>query len=815
MTSREISSIGWRLRLRDALRSRWPLLVIGAASLILFAPFVLGMRMFYWGTPLLQFAPWREFGFSEMLAGRLPLWNPLVGAGAPLLANYQSALLYPPNWLGLIAPLDLAHNWLLVGHVALAGLGMAVLTRHLGYARLGQAVAGLSFGLSQYVVARASFYSINAVVVWTPWLVWAADRLLLSEGRAPRLRAVLWVTGLATLQLLGGHAQTTWYTWLLLAVWALWRLRSAPAGQHMSRLGNALILVVGGAWAALIAAAQLIPTAELLRSSQRADSAELGFVMTYSFSPWRLLTLLAPDLFGTPAGREFFGYGMYLEDAVYSGVAPLLLAIGAALSWLWRAIRSHLAPGNAQARSGGPRPAVPLGLAVFLIVVGLILGLGANTPIFPWLYANVPTFNMFQAPTRMMLWLVFGLALLAGWGATRWRAVGGRALYWVRLGTAGSVGMALVALWLAQTLPLDERPMQLMRWMALGAVPAGLNLAMVGALTLLAPGRDGDATQPVAWRRVRDWAWPTLLVAAIAIDLILANVGVNPGAAADLYDRPGAADDPIRAAVGEGRLFTFPDDEHTLKFEPYFDFASYGDPPLMAQGARDVLLPNTGMLAGIATFNNFDPLISGRSLAFTQALSETRSLALLRLADVRVVLAPTQSGPAGLDWSNWPVVAEVAGAQARTVPGISAHTRVVYSSVQVADAAESLAAIRVPGFDPELSVVLEPAIPAPRGAFDPGDLEAATVTLDRAGWVVFSDALYPGWIAFVDGQPVDVYPADLAFRAVAAPAGTHTIAWAYRPATWAWGSALSLVGLVPWLIGLAVAYRTTRRSNPR
>ncbi|MBL8095901.1 MAG: hypothetical protein JNL73_17120, partial [Anaerolineales bacterium] len=156
------------LTLSRSLVEHWPEWVVLGATLVLFAPFVLGLRLFYWGTPLLQFAPWRAFGFERLLAGEAPLWNPLVGAGAPLLANYQSGLLYPPNWIGLVLPLDLAHNWLLVGHVALAGLGMVALTRRLGYAPLGQAVAGLAFGLSQYVVARAGFFSINTTVAWVP-----------------------------------------------------------------------------------------------------------------------------------------------------------------------------------------------------------------------------------------------------------------------------------------------------------------------------------------------------------------------------------------------------------------------------------------------------------------------------------------------------------------------------------------------------------------------------------------------------------------------------------------------------------------------
>lgn len=64
------------------------LLTIGA----LFYRLLLGDVLF-WGLPSLQFYPWRHFAMGEFAAGRFPLWNPYNGAGAPLLANYQSSAL--------------------------------------------------------------------------------------------------------------------------------------------------------------------------------------------------------------------------------------------------------------------------------------------------------------------------------------------------------------------------------------------------------------------------------------------------------------------------------------------------------------------------------------------------------------------------------------------------------------------------------------------------------------------------------------------------------------------------------------------------
>lgn len=44
---------------------------------------------------ILQTLPWRLLAIESFKAGNLPLWNPYVICGMPLLANLQVAILYP------------------------------------------------------------------------------------------------------------------------------------------------------------------------------------------------------------------------------------------------------------------------------------------------------------------------------------------------------------------------------------------------------------------------------------------------------------------------------------------------------------------------------------------------------------------------------------------------------------------------------------------------------------------------------------------------------------------------------------------------
>ena len=75
---------------------------------------------------MLQFIPWRVFGFDQLRHGHLALWNPHIFGGAPFFAGFQSALLYPINWLHLFLPLSIAINWIVAIHVFLAGWLMSI-----------------------------------------------------------------------------------------------------------------------------------------------------------------------------------------------------------------------------------------------------------------------------------------------------------------------------------------------------------------------------------------------------------------------------------------------------------------------------------------------------------------------------------------------------------------------------------------------------------------------------------------------------------------------------------------------------------------
>jgi hypothetical protein len=86
------------------------------------------------------------------------------------------------------------------------------------------------------------------------------------------------------------------------------------------------------------------------------------------------------------------------------------------------------------------------------------------------------------------------------------------------------------------------------------------------------------------------------------------------------------------------------------------------------------------------------------------------------------------------------------------------------------------------------------------------------VTASQPGYLVLTDAYYPGWLATVDDQPVEVERADIMFRAVKIPAGQHRVELRYQPQSFTFGLLIS-IGTAVVLGGAWLAVRRRNRSR--
>ena len=84
------------------------------------------------------------------------------------------------------------------------------------------------------------------------------------------------------------------------------------------------------------------------------------------------------------------------------------------------------------------------------------------------------------------------------------------------------------------------------------------------------------------------------------------------------------------------------------------------------------------------------------------------------------------------------------------------------------------------------------------------------VNTKSPGLLVVTDQYYPGWQAYIDGEPTPIYAVDGIFRGVFLEEGVHKIEFKYRPLSFIIGALVSIGSL---LITISFLYKTQRSKN--
>ncbi|MCX8092050.1 MAG: hypothetical protein N3I86_14145, partial [Verrucomicrobiae bacterium] len=375
-----------------------------------------------------QFVHWRKFGFEELRTGNLALWNPYIYGGAPFFGGFQSALLYPPNVLFLVLPLAAAVNWSIALHVFLTGAFMFAWAAHRGLHAWACVMCGalVMFGGTLFPHVYAGHLPNLCTMAWAPLVFLAVDKLAERPGFGGGLLGAFAVA----MQILAGHPQYVFYTGIAALVYAGLNLRTAT--DRLKFVTAVLGLYGGGA---ALGAVQLLTGLAESGETLRGAGLSYEFAAMFSFPPENLLTLVAPELFGNVREVPYWGRCHFWEMSLFFGASALALAVLGA------------------ARGGAKRRH-----AVTMVVVLLVLALGANTPLFKFLYEWVPGFDRFRGTSKFAFPASLFLVLLAGLGVnellSRGSALGGvpppggRALRATAVGTFGlAVALGIAAVW--------------------------------------------------------------------------------------------------------------------------------------------------------------------------------------------------------------------------------------------------------------------------------------------------------------------------------------------------------------------------------
>src|SRR5207245_10501884 len=151
-----------------------------------------------------QFVPWLGLERQALFAGHLPLWNPTMLGGKPLLANYQSAFFSPFSWIGLLIGGARGYSFAMLARLLVAGAGTVVFLRMLRLPPLGAAAGGLAFATCSYIVLWLG-WPHRAVAEILPWVFPAVAAYL----PRPRLRSAIPLAAIVGIQFAAGHPETS------------------------------------------------------------------------------------------------------------------------------------------------------------------------------------------------------------------------------------------------------------------------------------------------------------------------------------------------------------------------------------------------------------------------------------------------------------------------------------------------------------------------------------------------------------------------------------------------------------------------------
>ena len=722
-----------------------------------------------------------------------PLWNPFVFLGMPSFASgTYNPLIYPPDWpLALVqkvVPLP-DMTWMLL-YYFLGGFFLYLLAREWGASAEGALIGGVAFVFAPNLVAVGSHGHGSQLVdsAYLPLLMWLAARWM----RAGRLSDLAWLSLAGGFQLLRGHVQICFYTWLAVALYVL--VEWAAAFRRPGALRPLSLRAAAVACAALLAFGisgfYSLPLRDYARWSIRGggEGGGVGFeyATSWSLGPIELPTLVVPGWMGF-GGQTYWGTMPFTDyPNAYLGMVAVLLMIPAFVS------------------AAPEEQATPRMFALLLGVLAILISFGRHFPLYGFLYDHFPLFNKFRIPVMVLLLLQLAAALGTAWGVSA--ALGsppGRAkreaIDRVILGGgAVLVAAALLALF-GQGAMADaytsfasahhaQFPPELAQLAFRGFVS---DLARVSVLGLLALG--------TLWL-FRRGSLPAAGASAALLVLLLI----------ELWPVSGRVMKPVIGEVAARNIDLGRDDvveflEHAgnagdfriLPLEEYQSnrFAGFGIASLGGYHAAKPRLFQDFFDARLQQSPAWLRLLNVRFLVTERALDGAPPYLKLAHQGSGVVYENLAALPRATVVGDWRVVAPARAILDSVSAG--AHDAMSFTFLE-----------KEPGI-PRADVAGATATIA---SYRLNDL-AVDVSTPHAALLRVADLWYADWTATVDGARADVLKADYLLRAVAVPAGRHRVAFRFESRGVRAGLFLSLASLAA-VLALLGADALLRRRAP-
>jgi hypothetical protein len=719
--------------------------------------------------------PWDSknqfYAFFRFLAGTLhsrewPFWNPYHYGGHPSVADPQS-LIFSPVFVawGALDPLPTmrAFDIVVQAHLLAGGLVMAFLGWRRGWPAASCLVAATLFMLGGPVSARLQHTGI--ILSYSAFPL-ALLLLELALERRSHILALAFSVVAAVGVALGRNQVALLLCALLASVAVTEIMGSQQAVRYLrERSGVLVVMVVAGAALLLV---PLLLTMQFAALSNRPAEV-LGDALKGSLYPANFATVAIPDIFGThsaywgPGGATLADVDLTddSENYLFVGAIPTLL-----LLWFGVAGRRAWLPGGR--------------LMASALAISCLFMLGRYTPLYSLAFRFIPGIDLFRRPTDASFVFGIAIAFVAGHCLADYVRHGVPQVRPLNALLALSAWLAVVGLAIAFSARTEHA------LVATGEALISLSVMLAAGLFLFAMRQEGArpaAGAVVALVAVAELLWwntafrlnaePWNLYAVLE-----APAGADAAAIA-LLERSIAADhrrgeyprvevlglggpwqnlamvrgweaingyNPLR--IGSYDRFVSPGEQNWDVSQRQFPptFSNYDSPLAKALGLAYLVLGSPlERLPGLPALPPSEPLLSGPPIWIYRIPGAMPRVRMRR--EFGAEATRLDRGPPSEASPNQALVEAQAASRVSTAPSLSEES------------------------SPDSAKIVSAA---------PGHVEVATTSGSR-GLLVLHDLYFPGWVAEIDGTATPILRADVLFRAVEVPDGTHRITFRFAP----------------------------------
>lgn len=390
----------------NTLKDNYLIIIFSLLTTIIFFNQQIFGNSFFWEDFLEYVYPVQSFAARESGIFDIPFWNPFSFNGMPFFADLQVGFFYPLHrLLNLFVSSD---GYLPVGilqliiiiHFVISQLNTYFLARSFGISKNASLVSAISYSFSMILVVHVIHPMMLYHLAWFPLILNLFRQTLITNNFKYGIYGGL-VFGFT---MLSGHPQSTLYIAFFLLLFMIYYIAfESKADKILNKLLlSALpILIAFG-----IFAVQYLPSTELADLSQR-DESTYELVSEGSLQLKQTISLILPEVYGKITGNpqenpnsfylqfdEGFKTHYYWETSFYFGIIALIFGIFQIIV-------------NFKNKT-----------TIFLFsisIFALFYSFGSNFFLHKLFY-NLPLFDTFRNPGRILFYLTLSMSLLAGFG---------------------------------------------------------------------------------------------------------------------------------------------------------------------------------------------------------------------------------------------------------------------------------------------------------------------------------------------------------------------------------------------------------------